>query len=43
MKSGNRRACGWLVRVGIAAEMNVEQAYTVKYIRKRMTLLSQSV
>ena len=29
---------GWLVRGGIAAEMNVRQAYTVKHIRKALTL-----
>ena len=32
---------GWLVRGGIAAEMNVRQAYTVKLIRKTLTLLGQ--
>ena len=32
------RFVGWLVRGGIAAEMNVRQAYTVKHIRKGLTL-----
>ena len=32
---------GWLVRGGIAAEMNVRQAYTVKHIRKALTLWGQ--
>ena len=36
----NRKACGWLVRGGIAAETNVKQAYTVKHIRKGLTLLN---
>ena len=34
---------GWLVRGGIAAEMNVRQAYTVKHIRKALTLLNQKL
>ena len=37
----SRKVCGWLVRGGIAAEMNVRQAYTVKHIRKALTLLAQ--
>lgn len=32
---------GWLVRGGIAAEMNVRQAYTAKLIRKALTLWGQ--
>ena len=32
---------GWLVRGGIAAEMNVRQAYTVKHIRKTLALWGQ--
>jgi len=32
---------GWLVRGGIAAEMNVRQAYTVKHIRKALALWGQ--
>ena len=32
MKGRSRKVCGWLFRGGIAAEMNVRQAYTV--IRK---------
>lgn len=34
---------GWLARGGIAAEMNVGQAYTVKHIRKGLTLLNQKL
>ena len=41
MKDRNRKICGWLVRGGIAAEMNVRQAYTVKHIRKGLTLWGQ--
>ncbi len=37
----SRKVCGRLVRGGIAAEMNVRQAYTVKHIRKALTLLGQ--
>ena len=32
---------GWLVRGGIAAETKVRQAYTVKHIRKALTLWGQ--
>ena len=38
----SRKICGWLVRGGIAAEMNVRQAYIVKHIRKGLTLLSSA-
>ena len=31
---------GWMVHGGIAAVMNVRQTYTVKHIRKGLTLLS---
>ena len=37
----SRKVCGWLVCDGIAAEMNVRQAYTVKHIRNGLTLLGQ--
>ena len=37
----NRMACGWLARGGIAAvEDDMRQTYTVKHIRKGLTLLS---
>ena len=38
---GVKTDVGWLVRGGIAAEMNVRQAYTVKHIRKALTLWGQ--
>ena len=39
----NRKVCGWLVRGGIAVEMNVRQAHTVEYIWKGLTFLIQVI
>ena len=36
----NERNC-WLLRDGIAAMMNVSEAYTVKHIQKGLTLLDR--
>ena len=36
----DRKVLGLLIRGGIAAVMNMRQTYTVKHIRKGLTLLS---